>query len=166
MKHFITKYIENGKLYAEAWFQVNLFGKAFCFLKRKIELQAARSLIEIMQRNGSITIKGHAGYAPQGQDIVCAGISALLQTFVASVDKLTDDTIKSDMRAGETVIEYKDLSEQGQLLMKSFFLGCEMIAATYPDYVKMAQAVNALKASGEKEQACNSLNCKENKRTF
>lgn len=38
MKHYITKYIENGKLYAEAWFQVNLFGKAFCFLKRKIEL--------------------------------------------------------------------------------------------------------------------------------
>lgn len=36
MKHYITKYTENGKRYAEAWTQVNLFGKCFCFNRRRI----------------------------------------------------------------------------------------------------------------------------------
>lgn len=36
MHHFITKYEENGKRYAEAWIQINLFGKCFCIWKKKI----------------------------------------------------------------------------------------------------------------------------------
>ena len=37
----------------------------------------------------SIYAKGHAGFADIGNDIVCAGISTLLQTLVAYMD--TDD---------------------------------------------------------------------------
>ena len=36
--HYITKYEDNGKLYAEAWIQMNIFGKCFCFSKRKIDI--------------------------------------------------------------------------------------------------------------------------------
>ena len=36
--HYITKYEDNGKLYAEAWIRMNLFGKHFCFSKRKIDI--------------------------------------------------------------------------------------------------------------------------------
>lgn len=36
--HYLTKYRENGKLKAEAWIQVNLFGWCFCFSKRQIEI--------------------------------------------------------------------------------------------------------------------------------
>lgn len=28
-----------------------------------------------------LTVTGHAGYAPKGEDIVCAGVSALVQTL-------------------------------------------------------------------------------------
>ena len=38
MHHYITKYEENGKRYAESWMQINVFGKCFCFSKRKIEI--------------------------------------------------------------------------------------------------------------------------------
>ena len=38
MKHYITKYRENGKRYAESWMQINVLGLAFCFSKRKIEI--------------------------------------------------------------------------------------------------------------------------------
>ena len=38
MHHYITKYYENGKRYVEVWIQINLFGKCFCFNKRKIEI--------------------------------------------------------------------------------------------------------------------------------
>lgn len=38
IKHHVTIYGEGGKLYAEAWLQVNAFGKCFCFWKQRIEI--------------------------------------------------------------------------------------------------------------------------------
>ena len=38
MHHYITKYTENGVKYAEAWIQVNIFGKSFCFWKQRIAI--------------------------------------------------------------------------------------------------------------------------------
>lgn len=38
MKHYITRYEENGKKYAEAWIQINVLGKAFCFWRVKIKI--------------------------------------------------------------------------------------------------------------------------------
>ena len=35
MHHHITIYTENGIHYAEAWLQINIFGRAFCFSRRK-----------------------------------------------------------------------------------------------------------------------------------
>ena len=34
-----------------------------------------------------LTVKGHAGYAPAGQDIVCAGASILMQALVWMTDR-------------------------------------------------------------------------------
>lgn len=38
VKHYITKYVEDGKRYAEAWIQINIFGYSICFWKRKVEI--------------------------------------------------------------------------------------------------------------------------------
>lgn len=38
IKHYITKYKENNKRYAEAWIQINIFGKSICISKKKIEI--------------------------------------------------------------------------------------------------------------------------------
>lgn len=38
MKHYITKYEENGKRYAESWLQINAFGNCYCLWRKKIEL--------------------------------------------------------------------------------------------------------------------------------
>lgn len=35
VRHYIIKYVENGRLYAESWLQINIFGKTFCFQNRK-----------------------------------------------------------------------------------------------------------------------------------
>jgi hypothetical protein len=37
-KHYITKYVEDGERYAEAWIQINLLGKVFCFWRRRIKI--------------------------------------------------------------------------------------------------------------------------------
>lgn len=35
--HYITQYMENGKLYAESWIQIDFFSRAYCFSRRKIQ---------------------------------------------------------------------------------------------------------------------------------
>ncbi len=35
MHHYLTVYTENGTRYAEAWFQLDFFGKSFCFAKKR-----------------------------------------------------------------------------------------------------------------------------------
>ena len=35
MKHYMTRYTEDGIKYVESWLQIDLFGKSYCFSKRK-----------------------------------------------------------------------------------------------------------------------------------
>lgn len=94
-------------------------------------------LIEVSIRPNVITVKGHANYAPHGQDIVCSGISTLVQTAVKAIEDLTEDSIEYSMEPGMVIIEYGDLSEKSKLLIDSFFIGVCMIADGYPNYVKI-----------------------------
>ena len=84
-----------------------------------------------------ITIEGHAGYAEAGKDIVCAGVTALVENLIDSIEGLTSDTIQYEISHGRVDIHYKDLSEAGKLLVDSFFLGISGIAQDFPEYVKV-----------------------------
>lgn len=99
-------------------------------------------MIVVYHKQGIISIAGHANYAPIGQDIVCAAVSALVQTCVASVEELTTDEIKvtKDEQGQIQAIQYKHLSERAQVLLDAFFVGIRMIADAYPSNVKLAQA--------------------------
>lgn len=94
-------------------------------------------MIEVKHEKGRIMASGHAGYAPIGQDIVCAAFSAVLQTFISSIEELTTDEIKIGMAAGNAVIEYGNLSAEAQLLLSSFFIGVHGIAAGYPEHINV-----------------------------
>ena len=94
-------------------------------------------MIEVGLRKDGIMISGHAGYAPTGSDIVCAGVTALTQELIGSMEGLTDDRIETDIGSGMASIQYGDLSEKGKLLINSFFIGICMIAEEFPDYVRI-----------------------------
>ena len=95
-------------------------------------------MIVISVRKDGLTVSGHAGYAPAGQDIVCAGVSALTQTLIRSVEDLTSDKIKYKISPGGVDIEYGNLSEKSRTLVDSFFIGILLIADEYPDNVRIA----------------------------
>ena len=105
-------------------------------------------MITITRSADSLTITGHARAGPYGQDIVCSAVSALFQTLVASIEQLTDDKIEYDIAPGKSRLAYKDLSEEGKLLMESFFIGISGIADAYPDNVALInfQIANAVGA--------------------
>lgn len=94
-------------------------------------------MIEVKRNNSGLSIAGHANYAPSGQDIVCAGVSTLAQTLVVSISEMTTDDIRYDIQPGLVEIKYGNLSKDAQLLIGSFFVGIELIANNYPDYVRI-----------------------------
>ena len=86
-----------------------------------------------------ITVTGHANYAPPGQDIVCAGVSTLLQTLIQSVEELTTDKIQYDMQPGTVDIKFWCLSDLTKVLVDAFFIGIELLISEYPDNVKLCK---------------------------
>lgn len=94
-------------------------------------------MIAVSVRKDGIEINGHAGYAETGKDIVCAGVTALTQTFIRSIQGLTKDEIEYEVSSGKADIHYGNLSEEGKLLVDSFFIGICQIADEFPDYVRI-----------------------------
>lgn len=94
-------------------------------------------MIEVNVRKDGITVSGHAEYAEIGKDIVCAGVTALTQTLVSSLEELTVNDVEYDISSGRADIHYRNLSEAGKLLVDSFFIGICQIADEFPDYVRI-----------------------------
>ena len=81
---------------------------------------------------------GHAGYAEEGEDIVCAAVSALTISCVNSLEKLSKDDADVKERDGFVSCRLKQpASPGGELLLRSLQLGVENIAEEYPQYVKV-----------------------------
>jgi uncharacterized protein YsxB (DUF464 family) len=96
-------------------------------------------MIDVTVSDGKITATGHSGYAPPGQDIVCAGVSVLVQNLVNSIEELTEDKISYDIKPGMADIYIGgNPSEKTKTLIDSFFIGCAAIADAYPEHVKIS----------------------------
>lgn len=94
-------------------------------------------MIAVNVRPDGVTIEGHAGYAEAGKDIVCAGVTALTENLIDSIESITEDIIQYEISPGRVDIHFKDLSEDGKLLVDSFFLGICGIEHDFPEYVKI-----------------------------
>lgn len=90
-------------------------------------------MIVVKVRKNWIAVDGHAGYAEKGNDIVCAAVSALAQTLADSLDSFTDDRVVYDQCDGHMNFVFENLSERGELLVDSFFIGICGIANMHPE---------------------------------
>ena len=94
-------------------------------------------MIAVSVRKDGITVAGHADFAEAGKDIVCAGVTALVQTLVKSSHDLTEDKFEYEISPGRADIHYGCLSEAGKLLVDAFFIGICMIADEFPEHVRV-----------------------------
>lgn len=88
-------------------------------------------MIEVKVTANGIRMQGHAGRNVNGQDIVCAAVSALTCSLINSMQSLTDNRIRADTGSGFTVVEWEELTESGKLLVDSWFLGLAEIDRGY-----------------------------------
>ena len=95
-------------------------------------------MISIMISPTFLSVSGHAGYNP-GNDIVCAGVSAIVQSFEAAAKEFTTDKINSHMEDGNAVIAWpRAPTKELSLLIDSTCLGLILMAGSYPDNIKIS----------------------------
>ena len=75
----------------------------------------------------------HGGNLRQDIDAV----SALFQTLIGSMEKITEDSIKYCLVPGESFLKYEELSYESRIMLDSFFIGIRSLADEYPEYVKI-----------------------------
>ena len=91
----------------------------------------------------SFFIEGHSDYADAGEDIVCAGVSSLSVTLANGLTEIADiptDECVVENGFGHIVLAGQltpSQRAQADLLMNTFALGFQSLAASYPDDVSI-----------------------------
>lgn len=88
--------------------------------------------IEIDLEKGTLTAKGHAGYAGHGQDVVCAAVSALTQTAAAAAKRQGGEA-----KVADGYIEIHCDMAPFRLVLEAITEGLRMIARQYPLHVRV-----------------------------
>ena len=83
---------------------------------------------------------GHAGYAPAGHDIVCAGASTLMQTLVylLAAEKGAHSDAWADEDGPHLVVTAAPLSAASEAAFGFVKAGFGLLAERYPEYVRFA----------------------------
>jgi uncharacterized protein YsxB (DUF464 family) len=85
---------------------------------------------------------GHAGYAKDGSDIVCSGISALTLTTIAALEKILGMELKIRHNKRSNLLECSWVNDplrvdRAELIIQVMILGLTDIQEQYPKYIKV-----------------------------
>ncbi|MBE7025044.1 MAG: ribosomal-processing cysteine protease Prp [Ruminococcaceae bacterium] len=86
----------------------------------------------------TLAVSGHANFAEYGKDIVCAGVSALVQALMGWCEENYDKVsrISVDNEAGEVIISCNG-EEDISAVFYMTAIGLEQIANRYPGHVQI-----------------------------
>lgn len=87
-------------------------------------------MISIIYEEGKLDVKGHSGYAPRGQDIVCAGVSTLMFTLAEQLDY---DGVQIHMN--EFHVRYDPSDQDAMDAARYTISGLKLLARQYPQYI-------------------------------
>ncbi|WP_062308738.1 ribosomal-processing cysteine protease Prp [Alicyclobacillus sendaiensis] len=97
--------------------------------------------LEVLLRHEGVLgfrVRGHAGYADPGNDIVCAAVSVLVYNFINSAERFADTPLEVRDRGDELSCRFPpSLNPRAKLLFDSMVFGIEQVAEQYPDHVRI-----------------------------
>jgi len=98
------------------------------------------------------TLRGHAEYGEPGQDIVCAGVSAVTFGTVNAVEALLkvelaceDDQAAGLFKAEVPVVSDPTAADRLQLLLESMVVMLESIEESYGDYIRITRTQGGMR---------------------
>lgn len=87
------------------------------------------------------SIKGHADFAPHGEDIVCASISILSQTTILALNELLSINLEYCMEEGYLSCKLPNLTneirEKANLILNTMLIGIKGTRGMYNKYIDL-----------------------------
>lgn len=84
------------------------------------------------------TVKGHSGYGAQGDDIVCAAVSSMVNLTVRLLELGKEQySFSADPELPQTALDLNTVTPSAHLILNGLY--CELceLAAEYKGYVKV-----------------------------
>lgn len=105
-------------------------------------------MIELHFDGLTVTASGHAGFAPRGQDIVCAGVSTLLAAAAEMAARMHRDgllegcTVRLEPGKAEIAMEpTPEGSTKAEAIMEMLETGAALIEEKYGQYVVITRGL-------------------------
>lgn len=77
-------------------------------------------MIYLSISGNSIDVRGHAGYGPKGQDIVCSAVSALTYGLIQGLEKNTESAVNFTISDGVITVQWTRLDALGECLLQTY----------------------------------------------
>lgn len=98
-----------------------------------VKIKVKQDALSVLQ----ITMSGHAGYAPHGQDLVCAGASSIAVGMMNALDEMTPGTCTFQMKEGYLDILVTKVTDDSQLLLRTLIIQLKTLQETYRKHIKI-----------------------------
>ena len=97
-----------------------------------------KAIYTVDENMHKLSVSGHANYSEYGKDIVCAGISAIVQALIGWLEEkyYMAENISVDTKEGEVVVS----CDGGVDVAAVFYMasiGLAQIADSYPDHMQI-----------------------------
>lgn len=103
--------------------------------------------IKFFRKNGKLVgveANGHTGYAEEGEDIVCAAASSIIQTAVLGLMQLLGIAVEFETDANKgylkAILPSKITAEQSHdadIILRTAYLGVSDLYEEYSDYINL-----------------------------
>jgi uncharacterized protein len=93
-------------------------------------------------RLSSVFARGHADFAESGSDVVCAAVSAILQTLRLGLETYAGLALDAFQERGQMHLRWPEAARDDpsvKAIATTAELAVERIASQYPDHVKFAR---------------------------
>lgn len=91
-----------------------------------------------------VRANGHANYAPEGQDVVCAGVSAILDSLAVYVhNTFHANGVEDSRESGRYSLSWTGDDASGQVY-KAAMLGLMCIANQFPEHVRVSCSLGGI----------------------
>lgn len=91
-------------------------------------------MITVTITENSLTVNGHAARpagVPEGNNIVCAAVSALTLTLIEGLSAVAGMKIDTEEREGHVRIGWMQMNDRGQALLDTWLIGMQNIRDSY-----------------------------------
>ncbi len=102
--------------------------------------------VEVVKEHGhivSLKADGHTGYGVEGEDIVCAALSSIIQTALLGLLQAAGINVKFSRNDGDGFIEFhlpelnEKLRRDADMILDTMLLGIADLYESYSDFIEL-----------------------------